>query len=157
MLALGAGETSMTTRHDPDAVPTLLLALIALGGAGGLIILPVDGLLVGIHPVLISFKLKSFVVIGLAGLACAAASRGFPRYMIRLGEAQRLLVALAAGMALCFAGIVALGFGALDGTGTILPPLPAIAGPLTCCAAFVLLALRQRQARLMRAARNQQR
>jgi hypothetical protein len=137
----------MTTRHDPDAVPTILLAMIALCGIGGLGLFPLDQLPANIHPALVSFKLKSFALIGVAGLACAAASRAFPRYMIRFGEAQRLLVTLAAGMALCFVGVVALGFGALDGSGLILPPLPAIAGPLTCCAAFILLALRQREAR----------
>ncbi|MGL4729591.1 MAG: hypothetical protein ACRCWO_12630 [Bosea sp. (in: a-proteobacteria)] len=144
----------MTTHRDPDAVPTFLLALIALGGVGGLAFLPLDGLLAGIHPDLISFKLKGFALIGLSGLGCAAASRSFPRYMIRLGETQRMLITLAAGMALCFVGVVGLGFGALDGSGVRLPPLPAVAGPLTCCAAFVLLALRQREARRVSAMAN---
>jgi hypothetical protein len=135
----------MTTRHNPDALPTLLLALIALIGAGGLALLPPDGAVAGISPVILAFKLKSFAVIGLAGMACASAARAWPRYMIRLGEAQRWLVTAAAGMALCLAGLVAL-----DKAGPALPSLPAITGPLICLAAFLLLALRQREERRAR-------
>jgi hypothetical protein len=65
--------------------------------------------------------------------------------MIRLGEAQRWLLTLAAGMAMCFVGVVAV-----EKAGAAMPPLPAIAGPLTCLVAFMLLAFRQREERLAR-------
>jgi hypothetical protein len=135
----------MTTRHNPDAIPTLALALIALLGAGGLALLPPDGTVAGVSPLLLAFKLRSFALIGLAGLACASAARAWPRYMIRLGEAQRWLVTIAAGMAMCFVGLVAL-----ERAGPGLPSLPAITGPLICVGAFLLLALRQREERRAR-------
>jgi hypothetical protein len=135
----------MTTRHNPDAIPSLLLALLALLGVGGLALLPPDGVVAGINPVLLGFKLKSFALIGLTGMACASASRTWPRYMIRLGEAQRWLLTLAAGMAMCFLGLVVL-----EKAGSALPPVPAIAGPMICLVAFVLLAMRQREERLAR-------
>ncbi len=139
----------MSSRRDPDAVPTLFLAIFTLAGLGGLALLPADALSPGIHPTLLAFKLKSFALIGVAGLACAAAARAFPRWMIRMGEAQRVLLTMLGGMVLCFVGLVALGHGGLDGAGLMLPPLPAVAGPVTCAAALFLLVLRLREQRQM--------
>ena len=49
-----------------------------------------------------------------------------------------------------YRGYDSAGLVLLEKAGSALPPLPAIAGPLTCVVAFMLLAMRQREERLAR-------
>lgn len=93
----------------------------------------------GVHPLLLGAKFAGLAAV--SGLVWANNRFGRRLGAARL-EIEKLLLAVMAGLVLCFAGVVALGKAALDGQGWAPSvPTPALTPALVCLGVGMLAAL----------------